>query len=142
MNVDVKVNFLRNWLSTVSNPTSNVLQVLQDKFQSNFEERFSVDQNESSYLYPWNDFDGIQNTCDINNDDKNREATSNNQKQFRGEDGKIFTGTLMNGKRSGRGVLFWKDSDMNTEVQVEGFYHQNLLVGNVARITKGKYWIY
>ena len=40
MNVEAKSNFLRRWLTTISNPVSNVLQVLQDKFQTKFDECF------------------------------------------------------------------------------------------------------
>ena len=140
MNVENKECFLRNWLSTISNPTSNVLQVLQDKFQSKFDEYFSDIENKDCQLYPLNHYKEIYNTDDkIINKDNFNSNFEKGKKKYQDKNGKVFSGTLINGERSGRGILSWKEKDANIEVQVEGFYHKNLLVGNVARITKGKF---
>ena len=139
MNVENKACFLRNWLSTISNPTSNVLQVLQDKFQSKFDENFSDNEIKACQLYPLNNFNEINDTDD---DRINKKHFGRNfekgQNKYQDKDGKVFCGKLNNDERSGRGIISWTEKDENIEVQVEGFYHQNLLVGNVARITRGK----
>ena len=138
MPVEAKSNFLRNWLATVSNPKSNVLQILQDKFQSKFDECFSDVQNQDSYLYPWNNFKETHTTCDENlSDGRSDTMLDETQTHYQNDDGKLFIGKVIDGKRSGRGILSWKDCLTSIEVQVEGFYHQGLLVGNVARISKG-----
>ena len=140
MNVENKASFLQNWLFTISNPASNVLQVLQDKFQSKFDDHFSDTENKECLLYPFNNYNEINNIDnDIINKDKFERNFEKGQKKYQDKDGKVFSGKFNNGKRSGRGIISWKENDANIEVQVEGFYHQNLLVGNVARITRGKF---
>ena len=141
MCVNAKSNFLRNWLATVSNPKSNVLQILQDKFQSKFDDCFSNVQDKDSYIYPWNDFTEIQTACHSWNVIQCDTILDKTRKHYQNDDGKVFIGSLIDGKRSGRGILYWKEHITNIEIQVEGFYHQDLLVGNVARISKGSYSI-
>ena len=134
--MEKKHNFLRNWLSMVSNPRSNVLQVLQDRFQSKLDDSFSEEENpnrDKKVLYP---------SKNLRNENKGCPEVANEEgadKQYQDDDGKVFKGRITNGERQGRGVLSWKKLETNEEVCVEGFYHQDVLVGNVLRITRGKY---
>ena len=128
-------SFLRNWLSMVSNPRSNVVQVLQDRFQSKLDDSFSEEENpnrDKKVLYP---------SKNLRNENKGCPEVANEagaDKHYQDDDGKVFKGRITNGERQGRGVLSWKELETNEEVCVEGFYHQDVLVGNVLRITKGK----
>ena len=134
--MEKKHNFLRNWLSMVSNPRSNVLQVLQDRFQSKFDDSFSEEENpnrDKKVLYPSKNIRNENEGCP---EVENKEGAD---KHYQDDDGKVFKGRINNGERQGRGVLSWKELETNEEVCVEGFYHQDVLVGNVLRITRVKY---
>lgn len=129
-----KHNFLRNWLSLISNPKSNIVQVLQDRFQSKLDDCFSEDESlidGTKILYPSNNFIGVNEDClDF--------STSNNlTNNYQNENGSVFVGKIVNGKRHGRGILSIKEYETNQDVRIEGFYHEDALVGNVLRITRG-----
>ena len=130
-----KSNFLRNWLSLISNPKSNVVQVLQDRFQSKLDDCFSEEEieiDDQKILYPAKTFIKQNSECtkQLNNDD-----SDNN---YQDDNGNVFKGTIINGERNGRGILSRKNPEDNEEICVEGFYHHDMLVGNVLRITRGK----
>ena len=129
-----KHNFLRNWLSLISNPKSNIVQVLQDRFQSKLDECFSEEESligGSKILYPSN------HVIEVNRDRLDFLNSDNATKNDQYENGSEFEGKIVNGKRQGRGILSMKESDTNQDVRVEGFYHEDVLVGNVLRITRG-----
>ena len=129
-----KHNFLRNWLSLISNPKSNIVQVLQDRFQSKLDDCFSEDESSidgNKILYPSNNFIEVKkDRLDL----LNSENPSNN---YQDENGSLFEGKVINRKRHGRGILSMKEYETNHDIRVEGFYHEDLLVGNVLRITRG-----
>lgn len=131
--MEKKNNFLRNWLSLISNPKSNVIQVLQDRFQSKLDDYFleeDTPERNNRVLYPSKNMVNENNDC--------HEVTNENgaDKHYRDEDGTDFKGRIIDGERQGRGILSWKEHETNEEVCVEGFYHQDVLVGNVLRITR------
>ena len=129
-----KSNFLRNWLSLISNPKSNVVQVLQDRFQSKLDDCFSekeIEIDDQRILYPSKKFIKQNSECtkQVKNDGSDNE--------YQNEDGTVFNGKISNGERNGRGILYRKNHEENEEICVEGFYHHDVLVGNVLRITRG-----
>ena len=129
-----KHNFLRNWLSLISNPKSNIVQVLQDRFQSKLDDCFSTDESvidRNKILYPSNNF------IEVNKDRLDFPNTDNLSNHYQDENGAVFEGKIINGKRNGRGILSMTEYETNQDVRVEGFYHEDVLVGNVLQITRG-----
>ena len=129
-----KSSFLRNWLSLISNPKSNIVQVLQDRFQSKLDDCFSeeeIEVDDQRILYPSKKFikQNSEYTKQLNNDD-----SDNN---YQDDDENIFNGKIINGERNGRGILSRKNHEQDEQICVEGFYHHDVLVGNVLRITRG-----
>ena len=128
-----KSNFLQNWLSLISNPKSNIVQVLQDRFQSKLDDCFSEEEtglDDESILYPSENFIKQNAECI-------KQLNGDSDDNYQDEDGNVFNGKIINGERNGRGILSIKNCENNEEICVEGFYHHNVLVGNVLRITRG-----
>ena len=85
----------------VSNPRSNVVQVLQDRFQSKLDDSFSEEENPNrvkKVLYPSKNFRNENKGCP---EVANEEGAD---KQYQDDDGKVFKGRITNGERQGRGV--------------------------------------
>ena len=128
-----KSNFLQNWLSLISNPKSNIVQVLQDRFQSKLDDCFSEEEtglDDESILYPSENFIKQNAECI-------KQLNGDSDDNYQDEDGNVFNGKIINGERNGRGILSIKNCENNEEICVEGFYHHDVLVGNVLRITRG-----
>ena len=128
-----KSSFLRNWLSLISNPKSNIVQVLQDRFQSKLDDCFSEEEtglDDESILYPSKNFIKQNAECI-------KQLNGDSDDNYQDEDGNVFNGKIINGERNGRGILSIKNCENNEEICVEGFYHHNVLVGNVLRKTRG-----
>ena len=129
--------FLRKpikWLSLISNPKSNVVQVLQDRFQSKLDDCFSEEEieiDDQRILYPSKNFIKQNSVCIKEQNNNDSDYT------YQDDDGNVFNGKIINGERNGRGIHSRKRHENNEEICVEGFYHHDVLVGNVLRITRG-----
>ena len=89
--MEKKNNFLRNWLSLISNPKSNVIQVLQDRFQSKLDDHFleeDTSERKNRVLYP------SKNMVNENKDCHEVKNENGADKHYQDEDGTEFKGRI------------------------------------------------
>lgn len=117
-------SILRNWLPVLRR--DKAIESMQEKLQQYFDQSYDPSNKVS--------LSNVNADIKSYNGPTTAEGTPHGHGRMTFSDGLEFEGEFDNGKRKGYGKM------MSRKQETQGYFHNDMLVGSVTRITRSKAW--